>query len=304
MSQLPIFPASVHRHIRRLFATANRRIAEKIARVPNCPEPSLDHTLVDSLSFHAGPTVVEPGWAVQIEVHSLGGMRHFYDWEIADIGVLVCARKDGKVLTQKVSLLQSKRLYPKSHGIQEETEEDYRIGFGRLLPASPTNRPLDRPYIFEFTDQSKYKEIRNDEGQVDRIRKYEKESKIPVHYLLYNPWKIDASYQYPVQRNDPLGSNENGGARVISAVNLRKKLLNKIEGYQPTLSDLRWAESRAAKNEYGFRLENFISDRLLRCKEGRLFEKLEDDGIYELFNRRSGPIAAAISINIEESSEN
>lgn len=301
MNPLPEFPVSVHRHIRNIFATANRRVAEKIARVPNCPEPSLDHTLIDSISFNAGPRVVEPGWTVQVDIHSLGGMRHFHDWEIADIGVLVCARNNGNVVSQKVSLLQSKRLYPKNHGIREETEEDYRIGFGRLLPASAQNRELNIPHLFEFTEESKYREIRNGEGQVDRIRQYEEQSQIPVHYLFYNPWKIDCSYQYPIDRVTSLGSTANGGARVISATSLREKMADKDNGYQPTLADIAWAESSADKNKYGWRLEHFISDRLLRCKEGRLFENLEDDGIFALFNRRSGPIAAAISINIEQS---
>jgi len=302
MNPLPEFPASVHRYVRSIFATANRRVAEKIARVPNCPEPSLDHTLVDSVSFHAGPKTVEPGWTVQIEVHSLGGMRHFYDWEIADIGVLVCARKDGNVTSQKVSLLQSKRLYPKNQGVQEETSEDYRIGFGRLLPASPKTKTLDSPHRFEFDFNSKYNEIRAGEGQVARIEEYEKISNIPVHYLLYNPWEVACSYSYPITTTSRLGGAANGGARIVSAASLRKKMIGKGAGYRPTMSDLEWLESRSAKARFGWRLEHFISDRLLRCKEGRLFENIQDDGIFDLFNRRSGPIAAAISINIEQSS--
>lgn len=39
-------------------------------------------------------------------------MRHFYGWEIADIGLLLFAKKAGAVVSKKVALLQSKRLYP------------------------------------------------------------------------------------------------------------------------------------------------------------------------------------------------
>lgn len=112
MNPLPTFPAEVHRYVSKVFADANRRLCEKIAHVPNCSEPSLDMTLVEHLSQYSGPQVVAPGWAVRIDVHYLGGMRHFYGWEIADIGLLLFCKKAGAVVSKKVALLQSRRLYP------------------------------------------------------------------------------------------------------------------------------------------------------------------------------------------------
>jgi len=87
--RLPVFPPEIHRYVRAVFRGANRRVCEKIARVPNCSEPSLDMTLIEHLTHYCGPTVVAPGWAVRLDVHFLGGLRHFRSWEIADIGILV-----------------------------------------------------------------------------------------------------------------------------------------------------------------------------------------------------------------------
>lgn len=80
---LPPFPPQVVSYIRNVFAQANKRLSEKIARVPNCSEPSLDMTLIEHLTQFAAPRVVAPGWTVKLDVHFLGGLRHFDSWEPA-----------------------------------------------------------------------------------------------------------------------------------------------------------------------------------------------------------------------------
>lgn len=62
MNALPAFPAAVHDYIRSVFADVNRRICEKIARVPNTSEPSLDMTFIECLSHYSAPMIVTPGW--------------------------------------------------------------------------------------------------------------------------------------------------------------------------------------------------------------------------------------------------
>jgi hypothetical protein len=108
--------------VRKIFASANRRVSEKLARVPNCSEPSLDLTLIEHLTRFPAPKVVAPGWTVKLDVHFLGGLRHFYRWEVADIGVLVFAKHGTQIAGKKVGLLQSKRLYPKGHNVVEEEQ--------------------------------------------------------------------------------------------------------------------------------------------------------------------------------------
>ena len=73
---------------------------------------ALDQALIDVLADYGAPQIVAPGWAVRIDVHFLGGRRHYYSWEVADIGVLVLAKHKAAVEAKKIALLQSKRLYP------------------------------------------------------------------------------------------------------------------------------------------------------------------------------------------------
>jgi hypothetical protein len=50
---------------------------------------------------------------------------------------------------------------------------------------------------------------------------------------------------------------------------------------------------------YGWRLEEFVCDELLACREGDRFNSPGDYKIERLFYRRTGAIAAAISVTIE-----
>ena len=300
MNALPVFPPEVHRYVVSVFSKANRRICEKIARVPNCSEPSLDLTLIEHLSHYTGPRVVAPGWAVRIDIHYLGGLRHFYGWEIADIGLLVFAKQGSSVVAKKVALLQSKRLYPSAGGIAEEAAEDYRIGFGGLLPSPASPKSLALAHTFEFTGSSKYKALKVADEQYKAIESYEHQNELHVHYLLYNPWTLSASYSYPIAGAISLGRAGNGGCRVAPAAAMRASLTAKAPGYSPTFKDIPAAMKSLSHRSSGWRLEEFVSDLLLKCKEGNLFESLDQENIYALFNRRSGPIAAAIAVTIEQ----
>lgn len=300
MNTLPIFPPEVHRYVSSVFRKANRRVCEKIARVPNCSEPSLDQTLIEQLSQYSGPRVVAPGWAVRLDIHYLGGLRHFYGWEIADIGVLVFAKQGSSVVAKKTALLQSKRLYPNTGGVTEESPEDYQIGFGGLLPSAGSAKSLALAHNFQFTTNSKYKAFKVADEQYQAIETYEDKNKLDVHYLLYNPWVLDTSYGFPSVSDVRLGRAGNGGCRVVPAKALREGLSSKPNGHSPTFSEIALSMKSLSKNSAGWRLENFVSDLLLKCKQGNLFESLDQENIFALFNRRSGPIAAAVAVTVEQ----
>lgn len=300
MNKLPPFPPAVYRYVATVFRAANRRICEKIARVPNCSEPSLDLTLIEHLSQFSGPRVVAPGWAVRIDVHYLGGLRHFYGWEIADIGVLVFAKQGSSVVAKKTALLQSKRLYPSTGGIAEESAEDYNIGFGGLLPSTGSAKSLAHGHSFQFKESSKYKALKVADEQYKAIEAYEAKHKLDVHYLLYNPWALEVTYTYPLSGAVKLGAAGNGGCRVVPAKSLRASLVSKTQGYSPSFAEVGKIANDLNLGQAGWRLEDFISKLLLKCKEGNLFESLDQENIYALFNRRSGPIAAAVAVTVEQ----
>ncbi|MGV8823773.1 hypothetical protein [Methylibium petroleiphilum] len=300
MNKLPAFPPEVHRYVSAIFRSANRRVCEKIARVPNCSEPSLDLTLVEHLSQFSGPRVVAPGWAVRIDIHYLGGLRHFHGWEIADIGLLVFAKQGSSVVAKKTALLQSKRLYPSTGGIAEEAAEDYYIGFGGLLPSGGTAKSLALGHSFQFKESSKYKALKVGDDQYKAIQSYEEKHKLDVHYLLYNPWSLDATYTYPLTSAVKLGASGNGGCRVVQAKSLRTGLSPKARGYSPSFGEVGNFFGKGANLQAGWRLEHFVSKLLLKCKEGNLFESLDQENVFALFNRRSGPIAAAVAVTVEQ----
>jgi hypothetical protein len=128
MAPLPI-PADVIRWFRTVFAQCNRKLARTMSIVPNVAEPALDMALIDHLTQYGAPQVLDSGWTVRVDTHFLGGLRHFSGkWEIADIGLLVHYRKNGKVLRSKAAVLQSKRLYPKAGAVKEELESITKPG--------------------------------------------------------------------------------------------------------------------------------------------------------------------------------
>jgi hypothetical protein len=251
MSALPVFSPAVYRYIRTVFRAANRRTCEKLARVPNCPEPSLDMTVIEFLSQYAGPRAVAPGWVVRLDVYYLGGLRHFSRWEIGDIGVLVFAKQRGTLVSNKVAILQSKRLYPNKGAVTEITREDYNIGFGTLLPGGGPIAPLTGHYSFPFTESSKYQALLVDDDQYKAIDDYEKQRKIPVHYLMYNPWVLPVTYTYPVRGSPKLGRMGNGSARVAPAARLRAVLSRQPKGYTPSFRDLRHVVSNRGAARLG-----------------------------------------------------
>lgn len=300
MNKLPAFPPAVLRYVRTAFATANRRVCEKIARLPNASEPSLDMSLIDALSMYGAPRIVVPGWAVRIDVHFLGGLRHYYKWEVADIGVLVFAKQNGIVVANKAALLQSKRLYPKVGGIIEEALEDYKIGFQGLLPSPQSSQSLLLSHKYEFTKDSRYKALKVNDDQYKVIEEYESNEELDIFYLLYNPWVLDSTYTLPLSQPRKLGPAGNGACRVLPSKTLRTALQGKGTGYAPTFSDVESATTTLSNCPAGWRLEHFVVDQLLKCKQGNLFAGADQQNIFNLFNRRSGPIAAAFSVTVEQ----
>ena len=257
-------------------------------------------TLIEQMSQFSGPQVVAPGWAVRIDIHYLGGLRHFQTWEVADIGVLVFAKQGSSIVAKKTALLQSKRLYPNAGGITEESPEDYRFGFGGLLPSAVSSKSLALSHKFDFTTKSKYKALRVGDDQYQAIAAYEEHHRLDVHYLLYNPWSIDTSYSFPRHGKLALGPPANGGCQVVAGAALRAAMASKPAGYSPTFAELSQTSNLPLPGSGGWRLENFISNLLLKCKQGNLFESLDQENIFALFNRRSGPIAAAVAVTIEQ----
>ncbi len=298
MPRVEDVPDDVVEHLRSIFSGCNARTTEKLSNNPNVPEESLDLSWIEHMTRHSAVAELPSAWLVKIETHYLGGMRHFYRWEIADIGVLVHLRlASGR--QSKVALLQSKRLYTNAAAVREETPVDFEIGLARLADPEDDALSMALQTDFRFDEDCAYNQITPGSGQVERIDEYERDVKLKVYYHLYNPWSIPFEQRIPLAQYVDYDGHPDIGVRVIHSRTIHARLDTESR-HPPRLGDL---EALEGLPPYGRRLEEFVCDELLACREGDRFQSIGDDRIQALFNRRSGAIAAAIAITIEAPQE-
>lgn len=285
-------PPDVSRWLNGVFYDCNSRVTEKLSNNPNLPEESLDLTWIEHLSRFSAPVTLESAWTAKIETHYLGGLRHFRRWEIADIGLLLFIRKGGRIVRSKVALLQSKRLYPSNNRVIEEHRLDYEIGFGRIADPEDLARSLAVQTEFEFNDDCRYGALIGGSDQVRAIREYEQQTETPVYYQFYNPWSVPFTQRVPLDCYSTFDDPISLGTRVYTASEIHAAFTG--DGHRPKLAEINQVG-------HGWKLESFVSDLFLGCKQGRRFENINEASIQNLFYRRSGPIAAAIAITIDDS---
>jgi hypothetical protein len=302
MTQTTAFPVppEVIKYVRSVFRACDKRLGLRIERVPNVQESSLDHALIDELNTFASPAVVAPDWTVKIDTHFLGGRRHFYSWEVADIGVLVYLRIVGKLYATKVALLQSKRLNPAVGTVEPEERIDYEMGFGGLMPSKDPTLAVSKPKVFKFDEKSRYKSLKTKDQQAKVMSEFEDKEGIPVHYLFYNPWNVPSSMTTPLTGKPKLSGAGNAGMRVVPVADVRQLLIGKADSYSPSFKDIQGLVG-TGRHLPGWRLDYFVADLVMACKQGTLLEQEDTDFMDSLFRRRSGPISAAFAITIDKS---
>lgn len=286
-------PDDVMQWLRSVFTQCNERVTEKLVRSPNAPEESFDLTWVERLSRFASTAMLESGWAVKIGSHYLGGMRHYRRWEIADVGVLVFLRLGPEERRSKVALLQSKRLFPDGKPVREETLVDFETGLARLADPEDASLSVGFGAEFRFTENSRYAALRAGSNQAQAITEYQADMGLKVYYQLYNPWSVPFTQHIPLAGYAAPTGIPDLGVRVVPAALMHAKLEGERSPRLCELVDL------GPLPDHGWRLESFMCDELLGCREGDQFLSIADDRIQRLFYRRTGAIAAAIAITIE-----
>lgn len=297
-------PIEVTNWVRTIFGQVNERTSKKLSRIPTTHETSLDLTIIEQLSQYAAPFRFQSDWLVRLDTHYLGGPRYWGKWEIADIGILIVFRRKSIVEATKIALLQSKRLYPiESYAPSEDHSVDFEVGFGRLLESEQQFKSLIKKRRFSFAQESHYRALEFRGEQYDAILEYSRKEGVPVHYLLHHPLSLPSTTELPAEADDAKfeGLSCELGSRVIGAealdLTLRSAKLKKgsnpsfeeIAGRGPTLDDAFW------------KFEHFVADLVLGCKEGYRggTSPMEDQKLFRVFNRRSGPVSAAISITVD-----
>jgi hypothetical protein len=301
---LEAVPENVIEFAREIFATANLEATMTLARQPAAHEEQLDFQIFAALD-RVGPRVVPTsGAAIEIDTHWLGGRRHYGGrWEIADIGVVIVLRRGGRLIWRKVALLQSKRLYSREIPVVELDRSDYLIGIGRLIDRIEPVAPRTHQRTFEFTPECVYGAMTAASQQVTIIERYMRQHHMPVYYSLYNPPCMPYKGVVPrhvvllLEREDiPLG------CRVMTAQDAHRALAHLPVGRTPQFRELAVVEHSVSADQYrghGWRLESFVADEVLRCNQGRIFERDQDSDLYALLYERTAPIASLIQISID-----
>ena len=307
MSTLPLdIPAAVIDWIRNVFEQVNKRTATTLSRIPTMWETTLDQILISHLAEFSAPFRFPSNWVVTLDTHFLGG-RIWGQWEIADIGFLVVFRRAGKVVATKIALLQSKRLYPDEVKVATDIHRiDYMVGFGRLLQSDGEYNNHVKQRTFTFSEQSKYQALDYGGEQYNEILNYTRKHGIPVHYQLYNPLLVPSSAELPASVDStPTSSELQVGCRVVNAASLDTRLqsagLRKLQN--PSFSQIAGLANSLAADCWP--LHYFVADLVLGCKEGHLAGTVPEPGepLFAVFNQRTAPISAAISININAPGE-
>lgn len=296
----PVLPEEVLGWFRMLFGEINRELAAQLVNQPATYEPTLDQMFITQVQKHAAPIKLKTDWVVSMETHFIGGMKHWHDpfilsrkfWEVADIGLLVRIQQRGKTQRKKVALLQSKRLYPSVGDVPELEEEDIQRGIFRFIEEDANQVPLLSQRAYEFDTKSRYRAI-SDDDQVKAIELFMERRKIKVYYMLYNPWEVPMRIEHPLERWFEPKSDPSAGVRVLPAKSVLD-LLRKETGAHLSYESVE-RHGVAQPHDY-WRLEEFVADEFLACRQGTIYSATEELG--GLIGR-GYPISAVVSVKIE-----
>jgi hypothetical protein len=92
------------------------------------------------------------------------------------------------------------------------------------------------------------------------------------------------------------------GCRVMPAAHVHDAIAILAQGTAPSITNLVAAQPFDANDQtsvHGWRLEKFVADEVLRCRQGRSFDGLQDENLNALLYQRSAPISAAVTITID-----
>ena len=290
----PEIPNDVIDYVRMIIRCASDETTERLSNQPNIRETSLDDAFVTSIAKFSAPKHLPSETIVTVQVHNIGGLRQWGRWEIADIAFLVHVNSGGKPTVQKIGLLQSKRLYPENHIVDADNPISFAYGLNKLLFPPEISVPEFRSTTYTFTEQSIYGEITHNDKQLKRICEFHDHFEESVFYLLYHPANLPFQCTIPAVEFHSI-SFPPLGPRVVRTNAVESVL---IDGSR-SRSSPNFKEVKIASGDDYWNLETWAAELLLRCHVGRQYS-IEDEEllINRMITRRSGPIGAAIRINI------
>jgi len=293
-------PQDVIKYLQTRISECNHNVSYNLSTFPFTHEEALDHKLIGEF-IGQGPRKFGSGWTVRFDAHYIGGGRHYRTFEVADLGLMVIFRKKGKIIRSKLAFIQSKKLYVNTLKFKE-FDPYYRQGMGRLLVSEEEHLELVKYQILKYTEESKYKALKIGSEQEDVMRHFSKRFDVKLYYLFYNPCNIPWGIKSPVEELPNIEQNLIG-CRVIPKPELDKALKIFDKDHSPSFGDIKYQlDSMNFEKEHdaGWRLEYFINDLLIGCKEGLIDDSPNFETLRELLSQKTSPISSALSITFDE----
>jgi hypothetical protein len=301
-SPFDAIPDVVIAYVRSVFGAANDKVSRTMSAHPSMHEESLDHILVMELTAAPPAFFAAEQVGVSLESHWLGGRWMYGRWEIADIAIFILLRRRGHLVARKVALLQTKRLYSREIPVAPIDESDFRIGIGRLADRTERLVPISSQRAFGFDHASIYQATEAGHRQIDHIDEYFELRGIPVYYGFYNPLTLPFQTTYPILDGRPPMAENDIGCRIVPADHVHTVMRGLTQGQSPSVNDIEADvpfDPADPVSTVGWRLERFVADEVLKCRQGRMFEDLADQNLRALLYGRSAPISSAITITID-----
>lgn len=303
---VPPLPKDLIEWLRMVFADCNLRASRKLSCAPKADEEDIDLALIENLSFYETPRTFSSGYCASLHTVFVGGKSRYPGaWgkgrEVGDLAVVVRLVRAGRLRGSKVAFLQSKKLYHREF-TQRGMPDPIASPFGG--PELPSL--LNRRRTFRFDERSRYEALRVDDDQWRTINQFQydlrHDSPVPVYYLMYNPLVLPWTLRSPMRPVETTGTWSEVGCRVVPAEVLHRALQSKSAGYSPSYQDLcnvGVVPGLPPPGIVGWRLEDFVADYLLRCREGR--ETREDEWWWEtMIYERAAPAEAVVVLTVEE----
>jgi hypothetical protein len=295
-----VLPDDVKNFLLQLFSECNKKISFQLSIFPNAHEEALDLLFISHFAHMQGALKFGSNWTLRIDAHFIGGGRHFRTWEVADIGLMVMFRKNGKITRSKLTFLQSKKLYASSLKYKPQ-DPYYRSGLGRLLVTEEEHRELIETRLLKYSETSKYKALKLKSDQEEAMRIFSSRHNITLHYLLYNPSLIPWGIRTPVEGLPTINENK-VGCRIISKPFLDKNFEQKNVNYSPSYKDIKDTFERdfsGQESGAGWKMENFICDLFISGEEGLVDDSPNFETMLNIMSRKSSPISSALSITFD-----
>ncbi|MBD1862354.1 MULTISPECIES: hypothetical protein [Trichocoleus] len=293
-------PNDVKNFLKQLFLECNRKISFQLSMFPNAHEESLDLLFISHFAHMQGAIKFDSNWTLRIDAHFIGGGRHFRTWEVADIGLMVMFRKNGRITRSKLAFLQSKKLYASPLKYKPQ-DPHFRAGLGRLLVTEEEHCELVKTMLLKYSEKSKYKALKLKSEQEGAMSMFSSRHNITLHYLLYNPSLIPWEIKTPVEGVPTIDENK-VGCRVISKPFLDTSFQDKQVNYAPSYKDIRDAFKKDFSDQEsvaGWKMENFICDLFINGKEGLVDDSPNFQTMLRIMSQKTSPISSALSITFD-----